>query len=576
MELFAPSSLGKRKGDHPNNQETHFEKRIRDDDSQGDLESLRRELEILKNEKSNWIIREVKLLQEIEDLKSALRNSSENEIKNKEVGAILQLPRDVLLYRIFSYLRTIKDQLRLRQVCKKWKILIEGWITKLDCEFYQGSFGDLALKGLLNCTNLQSLNLSNCRRLTYHSFEYVTQLTSLTDLSIPSNLLGWPPKDKACFQLAKLTNLKSLRLHTNLRDLNDLRHLISLEVLDLSGNNPIDEFKTISSLTNLHTLDISNTRPTVATFRNLEQLTSLRHLYLRDCFGIKLKVLKQLSTLTRLETLYVKLDKDKNIGKKAFLYLGKMVNLVTLGVMARAISIDGIEKLTKLHTLLLGGDGWNLDSVTQVQQLAQLIHLRKLSISCGLLDMNNFQHISRLTNLEDLTLDKPYGTGQKYKGIENLTNLRSLFVEKLFVVEPQLIALTELRSLTICSGYNNNALKLIASHLTQLECLSLENTGNVVDDEVRHLNTLTGLKHLSLASTSISDEGIISLTTLRNLESLDLTGCKLTNMVIPSIVTLTSLRSLKLDGCTSISNVGLIPLDKLPYLEHLSKPGFKL
>ena len=34
-----------------------------------------------------------------------------------------------------------------------------------------------------------------------------------------------------------------------------------------------------------------------------------------------------------------------------------MVNLVTLGIMARAIPIDGIENLTKLRTLLLRGDG---------------------------------------------------------------------------------------------------------------------------------------------------------------------------------------------------------------------------
>jgi len=360
------------------------------------------------------------------------------------------------------------------------------------------------------------------------------------------------------------------------RDLDDLKMLVSLQVLDLTGNQPIDEFKSISALTNLHTLNISCTRPTLSTFRELQRVPSLRHLYLKDCAGIKLTVLKHLAVLTWLETLYVKLEKDKNTGKKAFQYLGKMTNLVTLGIMTRSILIDGVENLAKLKTLILRGDGFNMDGVTQVQQLMKLTSLRKLSVNCGLLDMSTFQQISCLTNLEELMLDKPYGSGQKYKGIESLTNLRSLYVEKLFVVEPQLVALSQLQSLTICSGYNNNALKLLAEHLVQLERLSLENTENVVDEEVKYLSTLTGLKHLSLARTAVSDEGMASLITLKNLESLDLTGCKLTNMVIPTLVALTSLRSLKLDGCTSISDVGLIPLDKLPYLEQISKPGFKL
>jgi len=393
-------------------------------------------------------------------------------------------------------------------------------------------------------------------------------------------MLGWPPKDNAVLQLSRLTNLKTLRIpQTNLKDLDNLTRLNNLQTLDLTGNNPIDDFRSVGLLTNLHTLDISNTRPSLVTFRCLESVSSLRHLYLRDCSGIKLTILKQLSNLVRLETLFVKLDKDKNIGKKAFQYLGKLVNLSTLGVMGRAIPISGIEHLTKLKTLYLRGDGWSLESLTHINHLAKLTNLSKLSVNCGLLSMEHFHYIATLTNLEDLTLDKPhgtpYGTPQKYKGIENLgKKLKRLYVERLFADASVIAALSHLHTLSIINGYNNNALKEVSLRLVKLEILSLEGTENVVDKEVKHLSKLTSLRELSLAKTAITDEGVMALTTLKYLESFNLSHCnKLTNKVVPSLVTLKRLRSIHLQGCTAISELGLLPLDKMPCIHQVVKPN---
>jgi len=230
----------KRKPEEPQEENGHFQKRLKEEEVDqllNTVEELRTEIQLLRREKEEWKSREDKLRHEIENLqkvnKLALDRSPGSNFM--PFGEILELPRDVVLYRIFSYLRTERDQLRLRQVCKKWKSLIEGWIPKLDCESYHDFFTDHAMKGLSNCTNLQILNMTNCRRLTHHSFEYITQLTSLTELSIPNNMLGWPPKDNAVLQLSRLTNLKTLRIpQTNLKDLDNLTRLNNLQTLDLT------------------------------------------------------------------------------------------------------------------------------------------------------------------------------------------------------------------------------------------------------------------------------------------------------------------------------------------------------
>jgi hypothetical protein len=229
--------------------------------------------------------------------------------------------------------------------------------------------------------------------------------------------------------------------------------------------------------------------------------------------------------------------------------------------------------------------GWNPEPLTKVNCLAkvdvfwqfsphQLTNLSKLSISSYLLAMDSFHHVSILTNLEELTLDKPQGTPQKFKGIDRLGNkLRCLRVDRLFADIQTFACLSHLRSLSIVDGYNNNILKELSIHLVELEVLSLEGTLNVIDSEVKHISRLSRLRELTLAKTAVTDDGIHPLTVLKSLEILNLSQCnKLTNNVVVHLGMLGKLRSLKLFGCTAISEVGLLPLYKLPNLEQLLKP----
>jgi len=152
--------------------------------------------------------------------------------------------------------------------------------------------------------------------------------------------------------------------------------------------------------------------------------------------------------------------------------------------------------------------------------------------------------------------------------------LKRLYVERLFADASVIAALSHLHTLSIINGYNNNALKEVSLRLVKLEILSLEGTENVVDKEVKHLSKLTSLRELSLAKTAITDEGVMALTTLKYLESFNLSHCnKLTNKVVPSLVTLKRLRSIHLQGCTAISELGLLPLDKMPCINQVVKPN---
>ncbi len=180
-------------------------------------------------------------------------------------------------------------------------------------------FGDHQFKKKeLKLTSLKSLLISSCAHI-----DFVTNFTNLEDLDF-----GLRKTRKGLGNLKKLTNLRHLNIfrahnregcgYTLNLDLNDIAGL-SVNKLKLQGW-PFDNYKSLSSFTNLKSLSISES---LIDYSFLENLTSLKSLKLPIAGINNLKShiplnnpLDHLTNLTLLGKLTLTNCKDKDLNDK--------------------------------------------------------------------------------------------------------------------------------------------------------------------------------------------------------------------------------------------------------------------
>src|SRR5437016_6492091 len=97
--------------------------------------------------------------------------------------------------------------------------------------------------------------------------------------------------------------------------------------------------------------------------------------------------------------------------------------------------------------------------------------------------------------------------------------------------------------------------------------VSLRNT-RATDVELSMLKSLTGLRSLDVAYTSITNAGVERLTSLRSLQELRLRGCQVTDDGMVGLEGLTILQILDL-GLTAITDKGLEHLKAVKSLRSL-------
>jgi Leucine-rich repeat (LRR) protein len=249
-----------------------------------------------------------------------------------------------------------------------------------------------------------------------------------------------------------------------------------------------------------------------------------------------------------------------------------------------------LEKLPGLKLLTLDGipEGENpLAALAGLKQLQTLI-LEDVELPPG-----SLAPIAGLTKLESLDLEDTGVGDADLAYVAGLTGLQHLDLEGCEVTDAGLVHLRELRKLgrlrlEDCPITGSGLANLAG--LSELRSLNLE--GMELETGLAAIGTLTQLRELDLAKSTMSDDEFAHLASLTELEVLNLYGSELSDEVIPQLSALNKLKRLNLDGNligdpametigglnaledlslqgTDVSDEGLLHLAKLPKLEAL-------
>jgi len=251
---------------------------------------------------------------------------------------------------------------------------------------------------------------------------------------------------------------------------------------------------------------------------SFSELTALKKLYLPP--GVGDEGVQYLQGLTQLEVLHFS---DANITAAGMAHLKRLTNLADLGLWrCTKITDDGFE---------------HLRGMTRLKRL----DLRR----CKLLTDRCLTQVKHLASLESLDFSVIPGiTNEGLRQIAGLSKLKTLGTTR--------TAITDLSPLR---------------NLTELESLNVPAT--IGDHQLRHLESLTKLRRLSLETTQITDDGVAHLRNLKQLVWLDIHKTNITDSCLHHLMGLPKLRYLQLQA-TRVSKTGFQQIEAaLPECETI-------
>ena len=268
--------------------------------------------------------------------------------------------------------------------------------------------------------------------------------------------------------------------------------------------------------------------------------------------------------------------RESQVSASALRFLVDMPSLRVLNLFrCRSITsaaLHNLGKLTMLQQLDLGGT--RIDKA-DLAQLAQLVHLEKLGLSCNAqLRDAGLATISNMVNLSCLNLHgcKTFTNA----GLEHLSAL-PLRTLSLWLNEQltdaglaHISAISTLTSLDLgsCHGMTNAGLVHVAK-LQKLQSLSLAECKWVSCEGLEHLEKLPELRDLGLKNCSnVTDDAIVSVAKLP-LTKASLSSCDISDVGLHHLSRARTLEIVYLNRCDRISEVGLLYLDEMPSMKQI-------
>ena len=294
---------------------------------------------------------------------------------------------------------------------------------------------------------------------------YSNMLWNLEEFTFPAEALS-------CQDLQWLTGLKKLTIR-------------SCSLTDLSA---------LGALTQLQTLEVTDTAIADSDLRFLGEMTSLTHLTLSGC---SISTIAQMSKLTKLEYL----DLSNNIIRNLSALSG-MVQLQELYLSGNAlISLKDIAGLQNLQVLDV-----SYNSLASTAPVASLTALRKLDVSSNNLMQQDLEGLQALTELEHFAA--AYNNLIDLDVLQNCKKLKTLNVSHNTLLNIQAAALLPMLEeldfshnevSRLPSFTANSPLKVIRGEynmLTSLDNLSgLSNLTYVYMDYNEKLSNINSLQH---------------------------------------------------------------------------------
>lgn len=264
-------------------------------------------------------------------------------------------------------------------------------------QLYPGYGADLSpLSGLTGLTELSIYGSDN----DYGNLSILSEMTQLTSLTISGSSEVPLNNFKS---LSELTNLKSLQIYygAELKSLEGLENLTELTELRINcGNALFDTTTPLKKLTKLKTLElpyfIYNTGIYVD-LSGLSGMTALEELRI----SMPIKSLEPLSSLTGLKSLHIddRADSSGNDPGLDMKSLSKLSNVTKLEFYSnRTIDITGMEGMTSLQTAYLSLGTYN-NPLKDISALRDLNNLQSLTIN-GSLDVADRTPVDHIQNVE--------------------------------------------------------------------------------------------------------------------------------------------------------------------------------
>ncbi|KAM7530132.1 hypothetical protein LguiB_033542 [Lonicera macranthoides] len=463
----------------------------------------------------------------------------------------------VLLLRGCVSQRNIDSSLRLRNLVVL-EISGPGSLNKIPDEF----FGDMPLIQSLNLSSLpiQSLpsSLYSLKKLVWLILRGCLHLEDLESLKAMDKLMVLDLSGSTSFNRFKdRTFLSNPRLqmlnfsNTNIRCIPLVKNLKELTHLLLSGCKEMERLRKMNTLSSLQVLDLSGSS-IFHIFHDHQALENKNHLEIVDLSGTDIKQLPP--DISDHRCLYLKGCKQL----KELPFIEALKRLEVLDVSG-TLSLDEIQenffqKLEKLRIIKLSQTG-----IKSLPSLSNVFELRQLLLS----NCSNLEGLPDLNSLEKLEVLDVAGCSAlkvlEEKSFEKMTLLQTLNLSETKIEYlPSISSLSNLRKLLL---RNCTKLKEVPplDYQSKLEVLNLHAVRSFGISRTDFLKNMIHLVILDLSETSLNE--LPSLSTFTNLTQLSVAGCSLLKSA-PDLESLTKIEVLDLSG-TKITS--------LPLLDSFSK-----
>ena len=272
--------------------------------------------------------------------------------------------------------------------------------------------------------------------------------------------------------------------------------------------------ESLSALTELQSLTVTNSELSLAGWQRVGQLEQLKHLDVRECKLGNEELAAAVSGLSELQVL-------KMSGKTG----------------ATTVDDSGIAALKNCPKLKVLAADFLWISETGLAELSGHKELRELYLASSLVDDVALERIGGMPSLKKLRTAK---TGIGREGLNHLTQLK---LEELDVSE--------------CINVDDAALEPIGK-MTSLKKLNLWRDA-ITDQGAAHLASLTNLEWLNVDNTQLTDASLKSFAGFSKLTFLHLGSTAVTDEGMPELLKLKSLKDLKVTR-TSVTEAGVEPL----------------
>lgn len=399
---------------------------------------------------------------------------------------------------------------------------------------------------------LELLRIQWCSRL--EAIPNLLEHPSLKILHISAcNQLGSLPALKGCHQLHTLY-VSWFRTTPYFPELEDMP---GLRVLNLQSCSGLEALPKLSDLQSLYRLNISDCQELIA-IDQLEQLPALNVLEANGCTRLQRLVLPRQSQLQQIW-----LGRCVNLSEIE--RLSDQIHLQNLHISGASLRcLDGLSSLHKLEQLYIS-DCQPLEHLSGLNQLKSLISLQVY----GCTELKDISELSECTLLRELRLGGLRKVS-RLPSLESLSDLRDLTISWFQILEklPSLDGLSELRTLKL------------GGHKSIVSLERLERFPNLHALDLSRCTTLahiSGLQHLEklnelVLNDCVSLKALVGLGGLQRLRTLNLHGCKALEQC-QDIPLLTRLEHLDLGLCRALKHVpdfgGLVSLQYLDLSSRL-------